>query len=233
MTIVAIHQPNFLPWPGYFHKLLSCDVFIFLDDVQLPRGKSFVKRVSVKSSYGPLWLTVPVRGRGSIQTIKNAVIADAGSWRKKHLKTLESCYLKAPFFKEHFPAIQQIYDLDYTSLSDFNISLITNLAGNLSSPAYLVRSSSLKIQYDGSLDHLVQLVKHVGGTRYLTGRGKGSMRHLNQAAFAREGIEVVFQTFVHPEYPQLWGEFIPNLSMVDMIFNCGRQAQKILLSSKA
>jgi hypothetical protein len=229
MTTVAIHQPNFLPWLGYFHKLLNCDVFIFLDDAQFPRGKSFVSRVSVKSPGGPLWLTVPVQGKGSFLPIKNTVMVDPEKWRKKHLKTLQSCYARAPFFAEYFPAIQQVYDLECSLLADFNISLIKRLAGVFSSSPHMVRSSELNLDYDGSLDHLVKLVRCMGGTRYLTGKGRGTLRHLDQSAFAREGIEVVFQSFVHPEYPQLWGEFIPNLSIVDLIFNCGEQSEKILL----
>lgn len=229
MTTVAIHQPNFIPWTGYFHKLLNSDVFIFLDDAQFPRGKSFVSRVTVKSPCGPLWLTVPVQGKGSFSPIKNIVMVGPEKWRKKHLKTLQTCYAGAPFFQEYFPIVQRVYNQDYRLLADFNISLIAGLADTFSSPARMVRSSGLVLDYDGSLDHLVKLVRCVGGTRYLTGTGRGALRHLDQSAFAREGIEVVFQSFVHPEYPQRWGEFVPNMSIADMIFNCGKQSEKTLL----
>lgn len=229
MTTVAIHQPNFLPWPGYFHKLLNCDVFIFLDDAQFPRGKSYVSRVPVKSPCGPLWLTIPVQGKGDFSPIKNTAMVEPEKWRNKHLKTLRACYARAPFFQEYFPLVQRAYNQAHRLLADFNISLITGLADTFSCPARMVRSSGLVLDYDGTLDHLVKLVKCLGGTRYLTGTGRGTLRHLDQSAFAREGIEVVFQSFVHPEYPQLWGKFIPNMSIADMIFNCGRATEKILL----
>lgn len=227
MTVVAIHQPNFLPWLGYFHKLLNCDVFIFLDDAQFPRGKSFSSRVSIKAPGGPVWLTVPVRGKGDLSPIKDVLTADTIDWQRKHLRTLESCYARAAYFKELFPMIQQIYQLNCSKLADFNINLIKALAGFLSAPAQLVRSSDLGVKNSGSLDHLIKLVKSVSGTKYLTGTGKGSFRYLDEEAFKQEGIEVLYQHFVHPVYSQQWGEFVPNLSAIDLLFNCGTGGKEL------
>lgn len=227
---VAIHQPNFIPWLGYFHKLMSCDVFIFLDDVQLPRGKSFVSRVAIKSPPGESWLTVPVKGKGDLISIKDALLAEDQDWRRKHLRTLETCYAKAPYYKEAIPLLRQVYQSANNNLADFNIGLISSLVKFFTAPVHLVRSSELKVSFSDPLDHLVKLTKYVGGSEYLTGTGEGSRRYLDEPAFSTEGIQVFSQSFKHPEYPQLWGEFIPNLSVIDLIFNCGSAAKEILLS---
>ncbi|MFA4885221.1 MAG: WbqC family protein [Desulfotomaculaceae bacterium] len=231
MTVVAIHQPNFLPWQGYFHKLLSSDIFIFLDDAQFPRGKSFTSRVSIKSSGGPVWLTVPVKGKGDLLPIKDIIMVDTPDWQRKHLKTIENCYAKAPFFKECFPLIKELYQTDDQSLCNFNIKLITNLAQTLTSSTCTARASELDVNYNSPLDYLIKLVKQAGGTKYLTGTGKGSARYLDEEAFRQEGIEVLYQSFVQPSYPQLWGEFIPNLSIIDLLFNCGSVTGKKYLSA--
>lgn len=228
MTVVAIHQPNFLPWLGYFHKLLNCDVFILLDDVQFPRGKSYASRVSIKSPNGPVWLTVPVRGKGDLSSIKDVETVAAIDWQRKHLKTIEACYAKAKYFKGYFSIIEQIYKLNCCNLADFNIKLIKALAGCFEAPARMIRASELDIAHSGSLERLIKLVKYVGGTKYLTGTGKGSLRYLDGDAFEREGVKVIYQEFAHPQYPQLWGEFVSNLSTIDLIFNCGTDGKKIL-----
>lgn len=230
---VAIHQPNFLPWLGFFHKLLNCDVFIFLDDVQFPRGRCFTSRVAIKSPSGSAWLTEPVKGKGDLLPIKDVTLANERNWKRKHLKTLEFDYKKAPHFIEYFPLIHQAYQTEDDNLSNFNINLITNLAQSLSASARLVRASELsKAGFSGSANHLIKLIKLVGGTEYLTGTGKGSQRYIDEAAFGREGIKVICQSFVHPVYPQLWGDFIPKLSVVDLLFNCGAEAREMILSNK-
>lgn len=232
MTVVAIHQPNFLPWQGYFHKLLSSDIFIFLDDVQFPRGKSFTSRVSIKSPAGPVWLTVPVKGKGDLSPIKDIIMAGTPpDWKKKHLKTIENCYARAPFFKEYFPMIKELYQTGEQGLANFNIRLITCLAQTLASSTDTVRASELAVDYGSPLDRLIKLVKRVGGTKYLTGSGRGSDRYLDEEAFRREGLEVLYQSFVQPAYPQLGGPFIPNLSVIDLLFNCGPVAGRTYVFS--
>lgn len=228
MTVVAIHQPNFMPWLGYFHKLIHCDIFIFLDDAQFPRGKSFTSRVTIKTPTGPAWLTVPVKGKGDMSPIKDVLTNDTVAWKKKHLRTLEACYGRTAFFQNHFPFIEQAYQKDCRVLADFNMKLITTLAGCFSSVTRMVKASELGVEDSGSLGRLIKLVKSVGGTQYLTGTGKGSLRYLDEEAFAREGIEVLYQSFVHPVYPQQWGEFLPNLSAIDLLFNCGKEGKKFL-----
>lgn len=230
MCVVAIHQPNFLPWLGYFHKLLHCDVFIFLDDVQLSRGKSFTSRTMIKSPSGPAWLTAPVKGKGDLLPIKEVTMGESSLWKRKHLKTLEANYGKASYFKEYFPLLRQYYMLEDSSLASFNINLIEVIAKLLSAAARLVRASEIEVDFTGPRDHLVQLVKKVGGSKYLTGKGRGSQRYYDQEAFEREGIIVLEQEFSHPVYPQLWGEFAPNLSVIDLILNCGPDARRITLS---
>src|SRR5262245_30980573 len=108
--IVAIHQPNFLPWLGYFSKLLHCDTFVLFDDVQFPRGKTFVNRVQIKTPQGPNWITVPIADKSDLALIKDSRIAPDPSWKRKVLRTLEVSYAKAPYTKNYLPGLTEIIE---------------------------------------------------------------------------------------------------------------------------
>lgn len=140
--VVAIHQPNFLPWLGYFHKLVHCDVFVFFDDVQLPRGKSFVSRVLIKSPNGPQWLTVPVSRKGEKNLINTTQISN-GSWKNKVLKSLHFNYQKAEYFEELYKGLEDIFNRDHSLLIDLNIALITFIKDFLGLSTQLQRSSEI------------------------------------------------------------------------------------------
>jgi len=223
--IVGIHQPNFLPWIGYFYKIARSDAFVFLDSVQYSKN-SFINRNRIKTPQGAVWLTVPVSFKFG-QLINEVTISNKTDWREKHLKTLEMNYKRATFFEDVFKIIKRIYYLkDWQNLSDFNIRLIRAVLSYLGLDKPLVKSSSLNVK-GKSTELLLQIIKKVDGNIYLS--GFGGAKYQEEKLFKKEGIELVYYNFSHPTYAQLWGNFISNLSIIDLLFNYGKESTKIIL----
>jgi len=222
--IVAIHQPNFLPWLGYFYKVAKCDVFVFLDDAQYSKN-SFINRNKVKTSQDAIWLTVPVSFKFG-ELINEVKINNQIPWREKHLKTFEMNYKRADFFEDVFEIIKGIYcSKDWQNLSDLNISLAEAIACYLGLNTPFVKSSALSVEAK-STELLMQIVKKVGGDIYLS--GFGGVKYQEETEFAKAGIKLMYSDFNHPVYKQLWGDFIPNLSVMDLLFNAGSGALEII-----
>ncbi len=222
---VAIHQPNFLPWLGYFYKIAKCDVFVFLDSVQYTKN-SFINRNKIKTPQLDAWLTVPVSFKFG-ELISEVRINNDTSWREKHLKTLEMNYKKSKCFEEVFNEIKQIYYLkDWQYLSDFNISLLKAITSYIGLNKSFIKSSTWDIPAQ-STELLVQIVKKMNGNTYLS--GFGGANYQEEDLFTKEGISLEYYNFHHPTYTQLWGEFIPNLSIIDLLFNCGSKSRDYLL----
>ena len=166
--VVAIHQPNYAPWCGYFAKMRHCDVFIILDDAQMPGGQSYVYRTKVRTKSDPQWLSIPTRYHLG-DAISQVQIAD-DRWKQKHLGTLRGGYGRSPFFEEVWSIIAPVYERATDNLSDFNQRLIAALAAYLGIRCGILRSS--EIQAPGASDErLIALIQAVGGTRYLSGKG--------------------------------------------------------------
>lgn len=222
--IVSIHQPQYLPWLGYFDKISRSDIFVFLDNVQFKKNE-WQNRNRIKSAQGWQWLTVPVIHKFS-QKICEVKINNTVSWEKKHLKALITCYSKAPFFKEHIAFFEQIYAQEWQRLVDINIHIIHYLAKAFGlSGKKLVRASEYKLREEAT-ERLIDICKHLRGDVYLS--GKDGANYLNLALFEKEGIQVIFQDYQHPHYPQLYGDFEPYLSTIDLLFNCGPESLSIL-----
>ncbi|HHV72528.1 MAG TPA: WbqC family protein [Clostridia bacterium] len=232
--IVSIHQPNFLPWLGYFHKIMKSDLFIFLDNVQLPRGKSFCHRTAYKAGEKRGWLTVPVLNKSKLVLIKEAKIANNQPWVRKHLGTIKSFYGKTPYFEKYYPDLQDIYGRNYERLIDLNVALINYVLSQLKvNTKLLFASEILPRKNREGVDYLISLVKEVGGKIYLSGQGSGSKRYIDEKLFTAKGIRVKWQNFNHPVYRQTGTNFLPNLSIIDLLFNEGCSAQNILLEGES
>lgn len=226
---VAIHQPNFMPWAGYFYKILTADIFIFFDTVQFPRGKSYCSRVKIKAPEGAKWLTVPASGKGKLLQIKDVQIS-GGTWTKKHLGTLKACYGKTPYFNEMFASIENIYTNAGQYIADFNIQLISYMANILEARTKFIRASNLQAPAGDTGEYIINLVKSVGGSIYISGQGAGTGRYLVEQNFKKAGVKLELFNYVYPRYQQLWGDFVPGLSVVDILFNTGPQARDLILS---
>lgn len=227
--LVAIHQPNFLPWLGFFDKLARCDVFVLLDDVQFPKkGGTWTNRVQVEVAGKPAWLTVPiVRSYHGTQLVREIQINDATPWREKLLETIRHNYVRAPFFHDVFPVLEEIVNYRTELLADYNMYGIRRLIQTMGlARAETRRSSELGATGHGT-DLLISITKAVGGSAYLCGGGAAGYQE--DAEFAEAGIGLVYQSFQHPTYPQGNPSFIPGLSVVDGVMNCGLDGTRSLV----
>lgn len=230
MRLVAIHQPNFFPWLGYFDKIVRSDVFVFLDHVQLPKtGGSWTNRVKLRLAGEPRWVTAPIRrAYHGVATIRDIELADEKPWREKLLKTLQSSYGRAPFFAETMEFLTPLIQTSETRLAAFNMHVVRRLASYLAiRDDHFVVSSELGVEGEGT-DTLINLARATACSTYLCGGGAGGYQE--DERFAEAGIELVYQHFTHPVYPQVGnGDFVPGLSIVDALMNCGRTVTRRML----
>lgn len=211
--------------------MTSANVFILLDNVPFTKN-SFQNRVKIKSAQGEQWLTVPVLTKGRFgQLTREVPINNATRWQRAHLAALCTNYRRAPYYEEVLAWLEPLYRETPTHLSPFNQSLIESVVHQLGLPTELVNASSLTSEGSGS-QLLMQLVQAVGGKVYLS--GPSGRDYLDASIFQRAGIKVQFQQFQHPVYPQLYGDFIPGLSIIDLLMNVGSsEAVNYLQSSSA
>lgn len=223
--MIACHQPNFMPWPGLFFKAMAADRLVLLDDVQFPLGGSWVNRNRLKNDQGELWLTVPVWKRGrSLQRIDQVEIYNEVDWQRKHLLSLEHAYQHAPYWEEQVEFFREVYHERWLRLLDLNLRILEHMRAAFGISRPFVMSSSFGIDARGS-SRLVALCQALGARRYLA--LLSSRKYLNEELFRQQGIQLVYYTYDPPVYPQLWGEFLANLSAFDLILNCGPKSARI------
>lgn len=230
--LVAIHQPNFLPWLGYFDRMLEADLFVLLDHVQFER-RNYQNRALIRLEDEERWLTVPVvqlsqKERIIEKRVDNpADVSGTRWWGPNHFNTLRYAYRKAPFFDLYAPALQRILTSRWDKLVDLNIALLEVAREALAIDTPLVRSSTLDVSGQRS-GLLLDVCRKVGANAFLGGMG-GSRTYLEMEEFDTAGMGVVWQEFAHPVYPQCGSApFIKGLSVVDLLFNCGPKSGDIL-----
>jgi hypothetical protein len=221
MTTVSIHQPTYLPWAGFFQKLHECEIFIVLDNVQLPKNTgSWVNRTRLLCNGNPLWLTVPlVRPRG-LQRIDEARQV-ANTWKKQHRESIHQWYRTSRYYSMLSDFLDELYDLPTPFIGEFDLLAIEIILKQIESCDFnkIVMASSLPVT-SSSTQRLVDLIRQVGGTKYLSGRGSDG--YLDQSMFERAGIELEYQKFVERERPQLGVTgFVDGLSIIDSLLNVG------------
>jgi len=226
--ICAIHQPQTFPYIGYFAKIIQSDIFVFFDDVQFKKNE-WQNRNRIKTDKGWMWLTVPVIHKFG-QKINEVQINNKDNWRKKHINTFYTYYRKAPYFNEIIKNLEEIYSKEYDKLLDFNITSTNWILGYLKINKKILFSSELNYNPDDkqmSADQkIISILKIIGANTYIS--GIGAKDYLNTKLFDKENIKVVFQDFKHPVYHQLYGEFTPNLSIIDLLFNEGKKSVDII-----
>lgn len=214
--IMSAHQPAYLPWLGYFDKIKRSDIFVFLDTVQFEKN-SFTNRNKIKTPNGPLWLSIPVIKTDHFEKIMTEMPIDNKShWQRKHLNSIQMAYSKAPHFKKLFPKLQELYANSYDNIVDATWDHLMFWLDILQIRTKIVKSSSLGISSKKS-NLVFDLCKAVEADYYISGAfGKN---YLESEKFANAGIEIEFQDYKHPIYPQLNGNFIPNMGIVDFAMN--------------
>ena len=222
--IVAVHQPQFLPWLGYFDKIDRADVFVLLDNVQFKKNE-WQNRNKIKTAQGWQWLTVPVLYKYP-QLISQVTINNCVNWQHKHRQAMISNYGKAPHFHMLHDFFEVIVSRPWDSISELNILALRRLVAILGIDTPIYVASELGEFPNDPDERLVAITKHFGAGTYLA--GIGGRGYMNLGTYKRSGVEVIFQDFKHPVYGQLFGEFEPFMSIVDLIFNHGDKSLTIL-----
>ena len=225
MTTLVVLQPGYIPWLGFFDQVRRCDCFVFYDDVQFDKH-GWRNRNRIKGSVGPMWLTVPVRTHGRMgQPINEVEIANATPWARKHLKTIEEAYARAPHCAAYLPGLAKLLNRGWERLVDLDIAVSQLMCVWFGLERPMARSSELGIAGDRSA-RLLALCQHFGADTYLS--GNAAQAYLDVEMFRAHGIRVEWQNFRHPEYPQQHGPFVAHLSALDLILNVGEECAAVL-----
>ncbi len=227
---LVIMQPSFMPWLGYFDLFLHADLFLVYDNVQYDKD-GWRNRNRIKTPNGPQWITVPVLTKGQNKpTNRDIRVNNLENWQRKHLGSLQMNYAKAPYFKEVFPMIESIYTHSWDLLIDLNMACIEKLCQYLGIQTPMRFVSEVKIDLpEGKNEKLIRLCREVGATEFY--EPKGGEGYIDPVQFEQAGIRLTFQDYAHPVYPQLHGEFVSQLSTLDLLFNCGPASAEILRAS--
>ena len=220
---VAMHQPNYIPWCGYFSKMYACDLFIIADDLQMSGGKSFVYRNRIRTWHGVIWLSIPTN-RSINDRILDIKFAD-NKWSKQHLNLLKHSYKRTRYFDEVFSMLEPIYNNSGEFLVDYNIILIKTIATYLGINCEIAMTSKIKSSYTKD-DRIIDLCKKTGCDTYIS--GKGGQNYQDPEKFKAAGIKLDVRIYEPIPYPQIHGDFIPGLSIIDALFNLGKKTIDIL-----
>jgi hypothetical protein len=225
---VVVLQPSYIPWRGYFHQVQKADLFVFYDCVQYDCD-GWRNRNQIRTAQGPLWLTIPVRAKGHTSqgmAIKDVAIDSAKPWRLKHWRTLEQSYAKAPHFKRAAEWLRGFYARTDSYLADFTCDLTVAIARELSiTHTRFVRSSTLSLE-GTKTDRLLSLLTQLGATHYIS--GPSARGYMEEDKLAAAGITLEYMHYDYPDYPQLHGPFLPQISIIDLLFNVGPDAPRYI-----
>ena len=223
---IAILQPGYLPWLGFFEQMHKSDIFVIYDDVQYDKD-SWRNRNRIKTPQGTQWLTVPVRiNFEELPLINEVKIDNAKDWKKKHLFSIRQNYSKAPFFKKYINIFEEGYARTWDYLIDVDLYFINKLAESLDmKDKKIIMSSALNVK-GNRMDRLLNLCKKFGADTFY--EGAAGRNYIDDEYFAKNGIKVEYQDYRHPVYTQLYGVFMPYLSVIDLLFNNGGETLSIL-----
>ena len=215
---VAIHQPNYLPYVGFFHKLSLADTFVIMDDTQY--DKKFTNRNKIKVPGNWIWLTVPINKKHKFVANKIVEINNEENWQSDHFEKINRSYSNSKFFKKNYKAFfEKIYSKKWDHLFTLNYELIIQLIDWLDIKIEVIKESELNIS-GNSTERLVNISKKIGAETYVS--GIGGKEYMNKKMFETNNIKIEYQNFKCPIYKQVFNsEFIPNLSIIDLLFNIG------------
>ena len=225
-VILTAHQPAYLPWLGLFHKIGLAQTFCVLDTVQFEKD-SYINRNKIKTSSGPLWLSVPVETKNHFETkIYDLRIAER-QWSRKHFKSIEHAYKKAPFYDDYISQLGEVLlGQKYIFLKDLNHELMKFFLKELKIETAVVFASDYNFVGKKS-DLIIDMCKKLGATNFIFGSQGRDYADYN--LFQDTQIEISFQNYVHPKYSQLHNNFEPYMSIVDLLFNVGRNAREVIM----
>jgi hypothetical protein len=222
--ILFVHQPEYIPWLGFFDKLARCDTFVIYDNAQFEHG-GYQNRNRIRTPQGWKWLTVPII-HNHPQMIKDVRIS-GDQWSKEHTRIIAHNYEKAPYFKEYFPLIEEALNSNHELLIGLNLHLIKLFAEILGIKAKMVRSSEFPYGGQEKNEKLVSMCKFLGAETYLSGSGGKS--YVDENTFFNASIRLQWHSYIHPVYNQKFEGFQSYMSIVDLLFNVGPQSKEIIL----
>ncbi|MDA9232868.1 WbqC family protein [Candidatus Pelagibacter sp.] len=215
--ITSIHQPDFFPYFGYFNKINKSDVYIVMDNVQLSKS-GWTHRDKIKTSKEVSWITIPIKNIKKKQLIKDCLIDHDINWKKKHINMISESYKNSKFINEGIEIINDLYKLNTNYLFEFNFNIINKLFEIFKINVDIKLLSQLNVDGDKS-ELLIKILKKINSNLYLS--GDGAKNFIDIDLFKNNNIEIIFNDFKHPIYEQIHGNFVKDLSILDIILNCG------------
>jgi hypothetical protein len=227
--ILTAHQPAYLPWLGYFHKINLADVFVFLDTTQFEKN-SFINRNKIKTTNGPIWLTVPLKTKDHFKKPMTEIEIAGQDWREKHWKAIELNYKKSKYWRLYAQRLRELYNREYNNIADLCYNQLILLLGWLNIKTKIIRSSELKPRQSKKLDLVMDILHEIKASSYVSGAlGRD---YIDQKVFQDNNIRLYYQDYKHPVYHQLWGgEFLKYISIIDLLFNEGDKSLEILMQN--
>ncbi len=226
MKKISILQSNYIPWKGYFDMIAAVDEFILYDDMQYTR-RNWRNRNQIKTPQGVQWLTVPVKVKGKYEQKIRETELNGKDWASSHWKTLAQNYRRSPHYDEITAWLEPLYCAEsYTHLSRLNRRLIEAICNYLCIKTVISDSWDYPL-VDGKTERLADLCAQAGGTEYIS--GPAAKGYIEENVFTDRGIKLSWFDYAgYPEYPQLWGEFTHEVSILDLLFNCGKDAPRYM-----
>lgn len=229
VTRLVVLQPSFLPWLGHLDQYAWADVFVMYDDTQFDKN-GWRNRNRILTSNGVAWITVPVKTKGLNKPLNTEVpINNQTRWQKKLLSTIRQSYSKTPYFDQYFPGLEEALNTEHELLIDLNLATFRWLTHSLDLPWKVVRSSQLDVP-GRKTERLVALCEKFKATDYLT--GDAARDYLDERRFEGAGVKVHWHNYQHPVYDQGTEEFVPYLSVVDLLFREGPRTAEILSQTR-
>jgi hypothetical protein len=223
---IAILQPSYLPWLGFFDQMAQADTFVFLDDIQYTRRDWRNRnRVSTKDEWN--WITVPVLQKDKFQqSLLDTRVDNSVNWRHKHRQAIHHNYARSPYFDAYFPWFDSLYNKEWDFLVDLCYETIRYPCEILNIKTPTLKSSELNA--GGTKDgKILAICEKLDATHYLT--GDKAKNYLSEEVFLKQNIVLEYHDYVHPEYPQQFPGFVPYMSVVDVLFNLGEKSRDLLV----
>ncbi len=226
MKKIAILQSNYIPWKGYFDLIAAVDEFIIYDEMQFTR-RDWRNRNQIKTPHGAQWLTVPVQVKGKYFQKINETQIDGTTWAAEHWKSLSQNYRRAPYFNEIAHWLEPLYlKQPYIQLSELNVCFMTAICDYLEIKTIITNCEKYVLK-EGKTERLVDLCLQAGATEYIS--GPSAKDYIDKDLFLSENIKLTWFDYTgYPQYPQLWGEFTHQVSILDLLFNCGKNASSYM-----
>ena len=231
---IAIHQPHYFPWLGYMNKMAKVDRFVLMDEVQLTDKSNMFRNQFLTKAGSTRYLTVCFVKKGYMEKpFCEVELNPQVNWQKDHVNFLKDTYRKAPYFEEIWPHIEPLFEKKFSTLYEVDVESLTIIKNLLAIPTEIILQSDLDYDRNTQKNELVlSLCQAAGADEYLS--GNGARKYMDLEPFDQAGVHVEFQQFSHPVYPQIHSEeFVPNLSSLDLLFNCGIEQSRRLFHENA